>query len=64
MFLDFAGMMINTNYIISIYKIRSHNKYFEINIKLYPSNNTVKEFYDTKQDANIRLDEIVKEINK
>lgn len=64
MFLDFAGMMINTNYIISIYRTRSHDKVFEVNIQLYPSNNIIKEAYNTRQEAKIRFDEITTKVNK
>lgn len=64
MFLDFAGMMINTNYIISIYKTKNYNKIYEINIQLYPNDNIVKEIYSNPKEATIRFDEIIEKINK
>lgn len=66
MFIDFAGMIININYIINIYKTNVFNdkiqdKRFEIHIKLYP-NNEVAESYRTREKQEARFDEIVAEI--
>lgn len=69
MFIDFAGCMINTNYIISIYKTKGLNfknncDYFDVNIKLYPNDIPIKEIYNTKQEQEIRFNEIISMINK
>ena len=64
MFIDFAGIMVNTNYIISIYKTREHDKFYEVNIKLYPTNIPIKEIYDTKQEQEVRFNEIINIVNK
>lgn len=63
MFLEFAGMMINTDYIISIYKT-SGMKYYEVNIKVYPNSNAIKEIYNTKKEQETRFTEIIVEVNK
>lgn len=63
MFIDFAGIIINTNYIISIYK-RKDDKYYNIIIELYSCKEDIKESYKTVQEANIRFDKIIEEINK
>lgn len=69
MFIDFAGCMINTNYIISIYKtkgssFKNNSNYFDVNIKLYPNNIPIKEIYDTKQEQEARFNEIISIVNK
>lgn len=64
MFIEFAGMFININYIISIYKTKSQDKYFEVNLKLYPNSNAVKEIYSTKEQQQSRFNEIIAEVNK
>lgn len=63
MFINFAGIMINTDYIISIYKTREHDKYFEVNIKLYPTNIPIKEIYTTKEEQETRFTAIIAEID-
>lgn len=68
MFIDFAGCMINTNYIISIYKTRGHSlgkddKYFEVNVKLYPNNIPIKEIYNTKEEQETRFTELINMVN-
>lgn len=68
MFIDFAGCMINTNYIISIYKTRGRSlgrddKYFEVNVKLYPNNIPIKEIYTTKEEQETRFNEITDTVN-
>ena len=68
MFIDFAGMMININYIISIYKTTyetiAHNTFFEVNIRLYPANTVIKEGYHTRKEQETRFAELVAEINE
>lgn len=68
MFIDFAGCMINTNYIISIYKTRGRSlgrddKYFEINVKLYPDNIPIKEIYNTREEQKTRFAELINMVN-
>ncbi len=68
MFIKFSGIMINTNYIISIYKTRGHSleredKYFEVNIKLYPNSNIIKEIYNTKEEQETRFNELINILN-
>ena len=68
MFIDFAGCMINTNYIISIYKTDADTKYyfryFNVNIKLYPNDIPIKEIYDSKEKQEARFNEIISIVNK
>lgn len=54
-------MMINTNYIVSIYKTEGSNKYYEVNIKLF-TNSAIKEIYNTEIERNKRFDEIVNQL--
>lgn len=63
MLLDFAGMMINTNYIISIYKTKNYKNAFTINIEIYSYRNPIIESYNTVQEAKTRFDEIIEKIN-
>lgn len=64
MFLDFAGMMINTNYIVSVYKTKGYKNNFEINIQLYSDSDPIKELYNNVQEAQTRFNEIINIINK
>lgn len=64
MFIEFAGMFININYIISIYKTKSQDKYFEVNLKTYPNSNAIKEIYSTKEQQQARFNEIIAEVSK
>lgn len=65
MFIDFNGIMINTNYIISIYKTEylnltgQSNKYYDINIKIFGNTSVIKEIYNTKEERDKRFNEII-----
>ncbi len=66
MFIDFAGMMININYIINIYKVEDNSmrrqKYcIVINIQNYQN---IREIYDNKKERDKRFDELINLINK
>lgn len=75
MFIDFAGMMINTNYIISIYKSIEYynkndlNKLFKLQSITMICNNITetcvyKEYYNNEKERNKRFNEIIGLINK
>lgn len=63
MFIDFASMMININYIVNIYKTEQLNKYYDVNIKIFNNSSTIKETYYTEKERNKRFDEIINIIN-
>lgn len=68
MFIDFAGMMTNINYIINIYKIENNcmNKIiYCINIKYNNIQNhqIITEYYNNENERNKRFDEIINLIN-
>ena len=74
MFIDFAGMMINTNYIISIYKsIEQYNKndlnkLFKLQSITIICNNITetcvyKEYFNNEKERNKRFNEIINMIN-
>ena len=63
MFIDFAGIIVNTNYIISIYKTREHNKFYKVNIKLYHTNIPIKEIYNTEKEQETRFTELTNILN-
>ena len=75
MFLDFAGIMINTNYVISIYKSIEYynkndlNKLFKLPSITMVCNNITetcvyKEYYNNEKERNKRFNEIIGLINK
>lgn len=64
MFIDFGGQMINTTYIVSIFKTNDLAKYFEVNIRISHNNYLIKEIYDTKKERDDRFNEIINIINK
>lgn len=66
MFIDFAGMIINTNFIVSIYKInytRNGKTFYDIIIQLSTSSSVVKEMYNTKEEQETRFNEIIDTVN-
>ena len=68
MFIKFCNTMINTNYIISVYKTRGHSigrddKYFEVNLRLYPNCTIIKEIYNTKEEQETRFTELINILN-
>lgn len=62
MFIDFGGMMINTDYIVSIYKTGQSDKYYEINIKLFNNSSSNKEIYSDKEQRDKRFNEIINKL--
>lgn len=67
MFIDFAGMMINTKYIISIYKTnykRNDSGIYEVNIEIESKDHPFKEAYDTAEKRNKRFNEITDTVIK
>lgn len=58
-------MMINTNFIISIYKTESFKKFYEINVIKFSLNNNAlcKEMYNTEKERNKRYNEIISKLN-
>ncbi len=67
MFIEFAGMMININFIVNIYKInyvRNNKNFYDINLQLSTSSSIIKEIYTTKEEQETRFNEIIAEINK
>ena len=64
MFIEFAGMMINTNYITSIYKTESQNKFYEVNVKIYPNSSPIKKIYSTPEERDKAFNEFIEKINK
>ena len=74
MFIDFAGIMTNINYIINIYKIencslndRINNKIkYCINIKYNNIQNyqIITEYFNNKKERDKRFNEIINIINK
>lgn len=66
MFIDFAGMMININFIVNIYKIdyaRNNKNFYDINIQLSTSNSVIKEMYNTKEEQETRFNELISILN-
>lgn len=74
MFIDFSGMMININYIISIYK--SVDYYNENNLNKLLKSQTIimicnnitktcvyKEYYNNEKERNKRFDELNSKLN-
>lgn len=67
MFLDFAGMMININYIINIYKndcySMSKNKpCIDIKYNNIQNYQIIREFYDTEKERNKRFNKIINKL--
>lgn len=66
MFIDFAGMMINTKYIISIYKTnykRNDLRIYEVNIQIESKDHPFKEAYNTAEERDKRFNEITDTVN-
>lgn len=66
MFIDFAGMTINTNFIVSIYKTnytRNGKTFYDINIQLSISSSVVKEMYNTEKEQETRFTELTNILN-
>ena len=70
MFIDFAGMMINTNYIISVYKTESitykemgKNNLYIINMKIYSNSSIIKKLYNTPEERDKAFDKLINELN-
>lgn len=66
MFIDFAGMMINTKYIISIYKTnykRNDLTIYEVNIQIETKDHPSKEGYATVEERDKRFNEIIDTVN-
>jgi hypothetical protein len=74
MFLDFAGMLINTNYIIRIYKSMDYYNENKLNKLLKSQTITMicnnitetcvyKEYYNNEKERNKRFNEIISMIN-
>ena len=68
MFIDFAGMMTNINYIINIYKIEKYSSKIKYCIDIKYNNiqnyQTITEYYDNEKERNKRFDELIDLINK
>lgn len=64
MFIDFADQMINTTYIVSIFKTNDLNRYFEVNIRISHNDYLITETYNTEKERDNRFNEIINIINK
>ena len=68
MLIDFAGIMININYIISIYKVENNSinkiKYcIDIKYNNIQNYQTITEYFNNEKERNKRFDELVYLIN-
>lgn len=72
MFIEFAGIMVNINYIITICtttytttNLRDNETFFTINLTYNHIQNVynIREIYNTETERNLRFQEIIKEIN-